>query len=237
MFADKRIKAIFASQGGEGANTCLPYLDYSVMKEKPKVFLGMSDITVLLNAIYSEAGLVTFHGGDVIWGFSSPSRYDREEFVGRLIQGKIGKVRKNSTWKSVRKGVAKGRLLGGLLGVLVDLAGTTYLPDFSGSILFLESFKPTPATCYRHFSHLKQMGVFDKVNGVVVGYIYGLQTSKRPVTQMEDILLKVAGEYDVPILKMNDFGHNCPNTVLPVGCRVRLDATAKELEILEPCVS
>jgi muramoyltetrapeptide carboxypeptidase len=37
-------------------------------------------------------------------------------------------------------------------------------------------------------------------------------------------------------VKNDDFGHNCPNTVLPVGVRARLNADAAELEILEPCV-
>lgn len=237
MFADKRIKAIFASQGGSGANTCLPYLDYAVMKENPKVFMGISDVTAILNAIHCKAGLVTFHGDDVTHGLGSPIRYVREEFVGRLMEGKIGAVKRNSRRKTVRKGVATGKLLGGNLGVFLELAGTPYLPDLSESVLFVESFKPTPEACYERFCQLEQMGVFGKVKGVVVGYIYGLQTSKRRVPQMEDILLEVAGKYDFPILKMNDFGHNCPNTVLPIGAEARVDATAKELEILEPCVN
>jgi muramoyltetrapeptide carboxypeptidase len=53
---------------------------------------------------------------------------------------------------------------------------------------------------------------------------------------MEDVLLRITAEYDFPILKLDEFGHNCPNTTLPVGGRVRLDADAQEIVILEPCV-
>jgi muramoyltetrapeptide carboxypeptidase len=52
----------------------------------------------------------------------------------------------------------------------------------------------------------------------------------------EEILRRVTDGSDFPILKTDDFGHLCPNTVLPVGVRARLDANSAELEILEPCV-
>jgi muramoyltetrapeptide carboxypeptidase len=66
MFADESIKAIICSQGGATANACLPYLNWNCIQENPKVFLGISDITVLLNAIHHKTGLITFHGNDVI---------------------------------------------------------------------------------------------------------------------------------------------------------------------------
>jgi muramoyltetrapeptide carboxypeptidase len=46
----------------------------------------------------------------------------------------------------------------------------------------------------------------------------------------------VTENFDFPILKTDDFGHLCPNTVLPVGVRASLDADRAELSILEPCV-
>jgi len=53
---------------------------------------------------------------------------------------------------------------------------------------------------------------------------------------MEDIILEVTAQNDFPILKTDDFGHYCPNTVLPVGVNARLDADTSTLELLEPCV-
>ena len=50
------------------------------------------------------------------------------------------------------------------------------------------------------------------------------------------MFLRAAQEYDFPIVKTDDFGHNCPNTVLPVGAQVQLNANTSTLEILEPCV-
>ena len=90
--------------------------------------------------------------------------------------------------------------------------------------------------CDCYFQQLRQAGVFDQINGAVVGYIDGLQNDEKAFMQMEEVLLRVSEDYNFPILKMNDFGHNCPNTVLPVGAMARLDADQCSLQILKPCV-
>ena len=238
MFADKKVKAIICSQGGTTARACLPLLDWDAITGNPKIFMGISDNTVLLNPIHAKTGLVTFHGNDVMWGFGrKPSKYDSEEFLNRLVRGKIGLVRSSSERSTVREGVASGKLWGGNLGSLLQLAEIGYLPDLSSDILFIEAYSPTPRACETIFRRFEEMGLFEKVGGVVVGHIYGLQAAtKGKVDQMEDVLLSVTREYDFPILKTNDFGHNCPNTVIPIGVRANLDADNQEVEILEPCV-
>jgi muramoyltetrapeptide carboxypeptidase LdcA involved in peptidoglycan recycling len=65
---------------------------------------------------------------------------------------------------------------------------------------------------------------------------YAASPWEKALVQMEDVLLRVTAEYDFPVLKTDDFGHNCPNTVLPVGCEVRIDADRRTIEILEKCV-
>jgi len=101
----------------------------------------------------------------------------------------------------------------------------------------MEAYKITPEGCDYTFHQLKQMGVLDKIQGAIVGHVHSLQTSRTKTLQMEEILLRVASDYSFPILKTNDFGHECPNTVLPVGVTARLDAGKKEVEILEKYVS
>jgi muramoyltetrapeptide carboxypeptidase len=80
------------------------------------------------------------------------------------------------------------------------------------------------------------MGVFDQIHGAIVGFIDGLQNDERALMQMEDVLLRVTMDYEFPVLKVEDFGHNCPNTVLPVGGKVKVDADQGKIEILETCV-
>lgn len=242
MFMDDEVSAIICSLGGGTANTCLPLLDFNAIRKNPKIFLGISDITVLLNAFHAKTGLVTFHGNDVAFGFGrKPTRYDITEFEERLIRGKIGKVNKNSKWRAIRSGSGEGKLLGGNIHSLLKLAGTPYLPNFKDSILFLEAFQVDPDECKCQLGQLEQIGAFDKLGGILIGYIWGLQSSakRRRQTQMEDIVRKTTDGYDFPIVKCDDFGHNCPNTTLPVGATVRLEAekgTEPELEIMERCV-
>jgi len=203
MFADQSVKAVICSQGGATANACLPYLNWAVIRENPKIFLGISDITVLLNTMHHRTGVVTFHGNDVMWGFGrDPTSYDRREFIERLIDARIGEVNQNGTRESVRSGIAEGKLLGGNLHCLLKLAGTPYFPDFMKSIFFVEAIDVTPEGCDHMFTQLKQMGVFDKVCGVLIGYIDGLQNDEKATIQMQDVLLNITAEHDFPILKV-----------------------------------
>jgi muramoyltetrapeptide carboxypeptidase LdcA involved in peptidoglycan recycling len=65
--------------------------------------------------------------------------YDRQEFLDRLVEGKIEPVAKNSLWYTVRgAGAVEGKLLGGNDWVMQWLLRTPYWPDFSDSILFIE---------------------------------------------------------------------------------------------------
>ncbi|MBI5382175.1 MAG: LD-carboxypeptidase [Opitutae bacterium] len=235
MFADESVHAIICAQGGATANSCLAYLDWNLIMRHPKIVLGISDITVLLNAFYAHTGLVTFHGNDVMWGLGrTPTAYDLREFTDRLVEAKIGPVAASRPRQTIRGGEASGPLIGGHLGCLLNLAGTPYWPDLTGTVLFLEHFQPAPARCDHELHHLAQMGVFDKIAGVLVGWVDGMEN--QPV-QLHDILLRITADYRFPILKVRDFGHNCPNTTLPIGARVHLDADRQSYEIVEPCLA
>lgn len=236
MFADKEVHAILSSHGGTTVNSCLEFLDWKLIRENPKILMGFSDLTVLLLALYSKVGLVTFHGNMVIWHFGmNPTDYDRQEFLDRLVHRRIGTIRKNSEWKTIRgTGTVKGRLIGGHLGQLTLLFGTPYWPNVAEMILFLEFTRYDPGVLEARFQQMKQAGILEKVRGVVVGHVVGAPNEKE--YQAEEILRRVTYESDFPILRTDDFGHQCPNTVLPVGVRARLDANSSELEILEPCV-
>lgn len=235
MFGDPDVDAIICAQGGETANTTLSFIDWGLIRKNPKLFLGISDITVLLNAIYQQAGLVTFHGNDILWGFgNNPTPYDLQEFERALIEGKTGPIPPNQPRQTVRGGTARGILLGGNLGCLLKLAGTPYMPNFQDGLLFVEAYEISAKACHSAFHQLLQIGVFDHIKGAIVGYIDSMQRTETPKPHMEEVLLEVTKDFDFPILKMNDFGHNCPNTVLPVGGDVFLDADQKIVSVVSP---
>ena len=157
-------------------------------------------------------------------------------FEGVSIAVALDQINANGARKTVRSGVAEGTLLGGNLNCLMKLAGTPYFPDFTNAIFFVEAMTIQPEECDYMFRQLQQMGAFDRVQGVIVGYIDSMQKDPETTLQMEDVLLTVTADNDFPVLKVNEFGHCCPNTTLPVGGKVRVDADRQEIEILEVCV-
>lgn len=68
-FRDKRIKAIFNSIGGDDTIRLLPYIDFDVIRENPKIFTGFSDTTSNHFMMY-KAGLISYYGASVMTNFS-----------------------------------------------------------------------------------------------------------------------------------------------------------------------
>ncbi|MDX1659245.1 MAG: LD-carboxypeptidase, partial [Nitriliruptorales bacterium] len=136
MFADPSIRAIIASHGGQVAHGVLPHLDWDAMRTNPTIFMGFSNITTLNLAIHARTGLVTFNGNMVMWHLGmEPTDYDLDEFRAVLMDGRSGRVPKNSSWVTVRDGDARpGRLVGDALG-LRGLAQTAYQVPFDDDLL------------------------------------------------------------------------------------------------------
>lgn len=248
MFFDKNINAIWCIQGGETANEILDLIDYNLIKKNPKIFLGKSDIDLLHLAINKKTGLTTFHSPDIKLGIGDMDfEYSKKWFIKRLLKGEIGEIERFTDWKTVRQGNAEGKIVGCNLSSILKLAGTEYFPDFKNAILFLENYEGGIKTIIYKLTQLKQIGVFEKIKGMVIGYIYGFQ-NKEYLRQnpkldkdgsrvnYENIVLDIVKDYDFPILKINEFGHRCPNAILPIGVKVKLDATNKKIVILENCV-
>ena len=243
MFADKAVKAIVCTRGGSGAARLLPLLDYAMIRRNPKVLLGYSDITALHCAIQAKTGLVTFHGpiGSGSWNRFNVDQFqrvllDRElvEYRNKVETGDELVPRRNRT-VTITGGKARGELVGGNLTVLTALAGSPYLPDFSGKILFLEDVSEAPYRVDRMFSTLKLMGALDKLAGLVFGECsdckpgdgYGSLT-------LEQILDDHVRPLNIPAYRGAMIGHIREQFIVPVGGRVELDADAGTFRLLEP---
>src|SRR5690606_29860943 len=166
-----------------GVQTCalpilLPLLDYDAIRANPKPLLGYSDITALHCAIQARTGLVTFHGpiGTGSWSRFNADQFRRVFFDRELMYYANRRdpdddelvPRRNRTM-TLRGGKARGRLLGGNLTVLSALAGSPYLPDFDGAILFLEDVSEAPYRIDRMLTTLKLAGILDRIAGFVFG--------------------------------------------------------------------
>jgi len=243
MFADKSVKAIICARGGSGAARLLPLLDYDLVRRNPKVLLGYSDITALHNALLAQAGLVTFHGpiGSGSWNSFNADQFrrvffDREPMQYRnLADAGDELVQRRNRTVTITGGQAQGELVGGNLTVLTALAGSPYLPDFSGKILFLEDVSEAPYRIDRMFSTLKLMGALDRIAGLVFGECtdcdpgggYGSLT----LPQIFDDHVK---PLKIPAYRGAMIGHIRQQFIVPVGGRVEMDADAGTFRLLEP---
>lgn len=248
-FADPEVKAIFALRGGWGSNRTLPYLDFDLIKKNPKIFMGFSDITTLLNAFYHKADLVTFHGpvGFTHW---NPYRFD---YINRLIfQGQNVKfvnedrsgplvVTGDNQIRTINAGVAEGRLVGGNMSVWLSLSGTDYLPDVDGKILFFEDVNESVYRIDRYLSTLKLNGTLDRISGLIFGYFRKPKGSKDSEIMVGSFTLaNIVEQYvkplGIPCYMGAQIGHIRHNQTWPVGGLVRMDANEGTLKLLEPAV-
>ena len=90
MFADPEVKAIICLRGGSGAARILPLIDYEQVKANPKPLLGYSDITALHCALYSQTGLISFHGpnGSGSWNSFHANQFQQLFFDQKLLSFK-----------------------------------------------------------------------------------------------------------------------------------------------------
>ena len=74
-FQDTRVKAIIANIGGEDSIRLLPYIDFNVIRENPKIFMGYSDVTIS-HLFCHKAGLSSLYGPAILTDFAENVEMD-----------------------------------------------------------------------------------------------------------------------------------------------------------------
>lgn len=249
-FLDPNVKAILTSIGGYNCNQILPYVDFELIKENPKIICGYSDITALSNAIYAKTGLVTYSGIHFsTWGMEQYSSYNREKFTACLSSGEEYKVDYLDYWTDdlwfmdqdnrsvyrnsgpyvINQGQSQGTILGGNLCTLNLLQGTEFIPDLTGSIIFIEddNMSGKAGDFYaqvfdRDLESLTQHRGFEKVRGIVIGrFQHNTNISKAVLTS---IVKNKSALSDIPVVADYDFGHTNPILTFPIGGECILQA-------------
>ena len=247
MFADPEVDAIFCVRGGYGSGRLLRYLDYDMIAANPKVILGYSDITAILNAIYLRTGLITFHG-PIAGGNFSDYTYDQYNRVlveptstteignPPVFETRPGVVDWENRLTPIVSGSAEGHLVGGNLSLVVTLLGTPFEPNFDGAILFLEDVSEPPYSVDRMLTHLWMTGKLERVAGIVLGKFTDDDYDSNTFS-MEQVIRDRFEPLGIPTLRGTMIGHIEDKTVVPIGIQARLDVDAGTLTLLEAAVS
>lgn len=251
-FEDKRVKAIFSVIGGHNSNQLLPYIDWRLVRENPKIFIGYSDTTALQNAMYTQTGLVTYSGP----AYSTLGQQSHLEYTIHYIQlclfgdrsfniepslewlddewylnDKSRTAVPNKGFTVIKDGEAAGTLFGGNLSTLRLLQGTSYLPNPEQGILFIEDdLESSYVEFDRMFESLTQAPIFNKIKGLLIGRFQNqshitLEKLRRLVDVRKDRI-------SFPVIANVDFGHTNPMITLPIGGEATMVANASDSTIV-----
>jgi muramoyltetrapeptide carboxypeptidase len=261
-FADDSVTVVLCSIGGNHSNQVLPYLDYEVVRDHPKIFHAYSDVTVLAWAFARHAGLRSFYGPPLVLGMAEyprvldysdrwlraawfggesldfvPAEQWTEEFLDFDTQQDLERPRKlrdNEGWVTLREGVARGPLIGGCLETICwHLKGSSEWLDLSGCILFVETSEEAPSP-ETVDAYLTDLERLHVFEDIS-GLLVGRPAYYKPedVPVLWDVFVRRSEASGVPILANLDLGHTDPLLTIPMGAEAHLDAGNRTLRVVE----
>ncbi len=230
LWQRKDIKAIWCAGGGNRCMHMVETLKFEPLKRNPKILIGFSDVTALLNSVYANTDIITFHGPV----FKNAYKYKQMEHLLNILSGKT--VEYPLTQDNIlNKGTAEGKLIGGNLSLFQYLPQTLPNEFYKGGILFLEDCNEEISRIDRMLIHLRRLKVFDNIKALVFGEFTSLQDSTRPFDySLKDIIREHCEGLDIPILHNMPFGHGKNLYAFPIGGQAIIDTSTNIFRIKQP---
>ena len=241
MFSNPKIEAIICARGGYGANRVLPLLDYNLIRDNPKIFMGYSDITAYLTSITQKTGLVTFHGPMMVSykkGFVNYNFQTMERILNGTPDFKIESP-ESLPARILKPGIAMGPLWGGNMTLLINRLGTSDSLDTDGVILFLEDLDEYLYSFERMLVQMRTAGMLDNIAGLIIGELHEFKDQDVAFERNTDeIVMDICGDLNIPIVSNFPCGHGTYQATLPISIPVELYAKQQPyLTLLEPAVT
>lgn len=233
-FQDPSINAIMCYRGGYGTMRMIPYINFNLLKSNPKIFIGYSDITTLLNHIYRKNKLITFHGP-----MASSDLKDEtlKSFLDTLMNGDkpFSIINPNNTpLKSYGSKSVSGIIVGGNLSLICATIGTPYEINFRDKILFIEEVDEAPYAIDRMLCQLTLSNKLQQCAGFILGQFKDCSSDKE--LSLEQVLDHYIFALNKPVIYNFMSGHDIPKLTLPIGAKAALDMSGHIIEILKPIV-
>lgn len=239
-FSRKDIKGIFCVKGGYSASQLLDKIDYELIKNNPKVFVGYSDVTNLHIVFNQKCNLGTYHGpmvkSNMINDFND---YTKSSFFEAM---------ENQEWKyeepenmplsiltdgNISSDIINGVLTGGNLAIIVTTLGTKYEIDTKDKILFLEDVDEETGSLNRMLTHLKYAGKLHDCKAVIFGNFAACKntyTKENQHYELIELLKDFFAEYDKPVIYGMESGHKKPYMfTLPLGAKCSINLRNREI--------
>ncbi len=230
FFERDDIAAIFAARGGFGSVQLLPFLDAARIRRRPKIVVGYSDLSILLNWLVQRCGMVAFHGPMAAMELARGLKEKSADFFWRTLTGEKRQWRL-ALGAPIRPGTVEGEMAGGCLSTIVTTLGTPYEIDTANKILLLEDVGEKPYRIERMLTHLKMAGKLAAPAGVVFGSFTDCEGEGE--RGFEEIVQDIFRDAPYPVVSGLDAGHAEENLLMPFGVKMRLEGKEPALTLLE----
>ncbi len=232
MIKNKEVNWIWCLQGGNTLIQMLEFIDFEQVKKNPKIIIGKSDIDMLIYSVYSQTGIIWFHGPDPKIGNDKEMdfKYSQEYFYKRLFLWEKNIATSNIKHRyALQKWKARGTLIGCSISSLLRIAGTKYFPKIlKDFIFFIETYNWYSSLILSELTQLKYLWFFKYCKWVVIWNNNWFEDTNN---EAEDIIVDFIYQYNIPIIKTNEFGHYQPHAFLPIWAQVSIDADSLEIKI------
>lgn len=217
FYEDRDIRAVFDVSGGDIANEILPYLDFDCIGESEKKFWGYSDLTTIVNAIYTKTGRssVLYQVRNLVGENAAQQQAD---FRASVLEGEADLF--DFPYEFIQGSRLEGVVVGGNIRCFLKLAGTPYWPELSGKILLLEAWSGMLPQMTTYLSQLEQLGAFRKVSGILLGTFIQMEQEEQG-TSMTELVQRYAGP-DLCIARTDRIGHRKDSKAIGIGRRLCL---------------
>lgn len=233
-FMDDSVDAIFCARGGYGSLRILPLIDFDIIKEHPKIFLGYSDITALHIAINQKTDLITFHGPmpavdyetipdtflkymmDFLAGETTDLTSQITRIVGVLVEGE-----------------AEGKSAGTNFSLVTSLIGTEYQLKSHDRILFLEDVATSIYDIDRYMAELWLTKTLYRVKGLVFGDFTQIPVDEGPTPSLQEIIYYYVSNMKKPAIYGLPFGHGSDQMIIPLNVRIKISTEEPFIKLLE----
>lgn len=219
MFRNPEIVEIYDISGGDVANQILDELDYEAIEASKATFWGYSDLSTVINAIYTMTGKesVLYQVRNTVRGNNTALQRERFRERTELF---------TPAFTFVQNSAMKGVVVGGNIRCFLKLAGTRYFPDLQGKVLLLESLGGEVPQMAAYLAQLKQLGAFDKVNGVLLGTFTTMERNQC-TPDIVSLVKEVCGPA-LPIATTLEIGHGDDSKAIIIGREIELRSRSQK---------
>jgi muramoyltetrapeptide carboxypeptidase len=217
---------VWAIRGGYGSNRLLPMLakyEKQLRQMKPKIFLGLSDVTSLHLFFNLRLGWKTWHS-PVLEAvgredFPKARLHDLNQILstGHLkMSYPIKPLNKRArTLKSIRS----AKLIGGNLTVFQSHLGTPLIKSLKHAVLFFEDVGERGYRIDRILWQLQESGLLKDVKGIIFGeFTGGLEPNGKSLISYA--LKRFADEVNLPVYSGVQSGHGRGYKSVPLGAEI-----------------